>query len=175
MVEETKQVAGVAGALGSLGVDGKLFLAQLLNFGVVLFVMWKWVYTPLLKVMDDRTKKIEQGLKDAADAAESRTRADEEREKTILAARTEAKRIVEEAATNAEAERITAAARTKTEVERIVAQGKERLAMEKETLIADVRAEAADLVTRVAEKVLREKLDTAADKKLIKDALKDLA
>ena len=175
MVEETKQAAGVAGALGSLGVDGKLFLAQLLNFGVVLLVMWKWVYTPLLKVMDERSKKIEQGLKDATDAAALRRSADEERDTIVLAARADAKRIVEEAAANADTERVAATARTKTEVERIVTQGKERLAMEKETLMASVRAEAADLVTAVAEKVLREKLDAAADKKLIKDALKDIA
>ena len=175
MVEETKQAAGIAGALGSLGVDGKLFLAQLLNFGVVLLVMWKWVYTPLLKVMDERSKKIEQGLKDATDAAALRRSADEERDTIVLAARADAKRIVEEAAANADTERVAATARTKTEVERIVTQGKERLAMEKETLMASVRAEAADLVTAVAEKVLREKLDAAADKKLIKDALKDIA
>ncbi len=175
MIEETKQAAGIAGALGSLGVDGKLFLAQLLNFGVVLFVMWKWVYTPLLKVMDERSKKIEQGLKDATDAAALRRSADEERDRIVLAARADAKQIVEEAAVNAETERVAATARTKTEVERIVTQGKERLAAEKQTLMASVRAEAADLVTAVAEKVLREKLDAAADKKLIKDALKDIA
>ncbi len=175
MIEETKQAAGIAGALGSLGVDGKLFLAQLLNFSIVLFVMWKWVYTPLLKVMDERTKKIEQGLKDAEEAATARRAADEEREKTIVAARVEAKRIIEDATRMADAERQEAVKRAKTEVERVVAQGKERLVMEKDTLMASIRGEAAELVTAAAEKILREKLDTAADKKLIAAAIKDIS
>ena len=51
MVTEAKQVAESAGILGPLGVDVKLFIAQLVNVGVVLFVMWRWVYKPLLKVM----------------------------------------------------------------------------------------------------------------------------
>jgi F-type H+-transporting ATPase subunit b len=175
MVEATQQASGLAGAAGALGLNLKLFIAQLVNFGVVLFVMWKWVYTPLLKVMDERTRKIEQGLKDAETAATSRAAADAEREKTIVAARTEAKRIIEEAATAAETERQASVARAKGEVERIVAQGKERLAQEHDALIAGIRAEAADLVAAAAEKVLRQKLDAAGDAKLVKDALKDLA
>jgi F-type H+-transporting ATPase subunit b len=175
MVEATQQATGLAGAAGSLGLDVKLFLAQLVNFGVVVFVMWKWVYVPLLKVLDERTKRIEQGLKDAEAAAASRASAEEERGKTIAAARAEAKRIAEEAAAMAEADRASAVARTKAEVERIVAQGKDRMAQEKDAMMDGIRAEAASLVTAAAEKVLRAKLDAKGDATLVRDALKDLA
>ena len=173
MVEETKAVAESAGALGALGVDLKLFLAQLLNFGVVFFVMWKWVYQPLLKTMDARTKRLEQGLKDAEAAGSAKAEAQSERDKAISAARMEAKKIIEEATANAEAERAAGIARTKAEVERVVMAGKERLATEQAAMLAEVRAKAADLVTLVAEKVLAEKMDSAGDKKMVDAALKD--
>lgn len=175
MVEETKQAAGLAGAAAALGLNLKLFIAQLVNFGLVVLVMWKWVYAPLLKVMDERTNKIEQGLKDAEAAAATRSAADEERGKTTMAARVEAKRIIEEAAAAAEEERRDAVDRARSEVERIVSQGKERLATEKDALMAGIRAEAGELVAAAAERVLRKKLDDAGDAKLVRDAIKDIA
>jgi F-type H+-transporting ATPase subunit b len=171
---ETAHVAESTGALAALGIDLKLFLAQLLNFAVVLFVMWKWVYRPLLKTMDARTAKLEQGLKDAEAAGSAKEEAQAERDKAITAARMEAKKIIEEAAAMAETERASAVARTKAEVERVVMTGKERLATEQAAMLADVRAQAAELVTMVAEKVLAEKMDSASDKKFIDSTLKQL-
>jgi F0F1-type ATP synthase membrane subunit b/b' len=48
--------------LGKLGINAPLFLAQLVNFSIVLLVMWKWVYTPLVKLMDKRAQEIADGL-----------------------------------------------------------------------------------------------------------------
>src|SRR5262245_33785531 len=58
-----------AGPLGALGVEWNLFAAQLLNFAIVFYVMHRFVYKPLLKLLDERTAKIEQGLADADAAA----------------------------------------------------------------------------------------------------------
>src|SRR3989338_10025020 len=51
--------------LGTLGINWKLFLAQLLNFGIVLFVFWKWVVKPLGTTLTKRQERIESGLKNA--------------------------------------------------------------------------------------------------------------
>ena len=83
--------------LGALGVNWKLFIAQLLNFSVVLFVMWKWVYTPLLRIIDARTARIDKGLKDAEAAAAAKSGAEKASDEAIVAARREAQRILEEA------------------------------------------------------------------------------
>jgi len=78
--------------LGTFGINWKLLIAQLINFSVVLFVMWKWVYTPLLKLIEDRQKKIEQGIRDAEASARSRSESERQAETAILAARKEAQR-----------------------------------------------------------------------------------
>lgn len=173
MVTEAKQVAESTGALGALGVDGKLFLAQLVNFGIVFFVMWKWVYTPLLKVMDERTKKIEQGVSDAEAAGALLRGAKEQGSQAIAEARKQAKAILDEAAAAAEAERQAMADKARLEVERIVAQGKDQLKGEQRKMVAEAKAEVASLVALAAEKVLREKIDPKKDAALIAQALKE--
>lgn len=173
MVTEAKQAAESAGVLGTLGVDGKLFLAQLVNFGIVFFVMWKWVYTPLLKVMDERTKKIEQGVSDAESAGALLRAAEEQGSRAIAEARKQAKAILDEAAAAAEAEREASAQKARAEVEKIVSQGREQLKHEQRKMVTDAKAEVASLVAMAAEKVLREKIDAKKDAALIAQALKE--
>src|SRR3989338_4615733 len=60
--------------LGTLGINWKLFLAQLFNFGIVLFVFWKWVVKPLGATLTKRQERIEAGLNNA-------DRMDEEKKK----------------------------------------------------------------------------------------------
>ncbi len=47
------------------GINLKSFLAQLVNFAIVLFVLWKWVFRPVAQGLADRTAKIEKSLDDA--------------------------------------------------------------------------------------------------------------
>ena len=174
MVTEAKQVAESVGVLGTLGINGKLFIAQLLNFGIVLFVMWKWVYTPLLKVMDERAKKIEQGLKDAEASTSARRAAEEESAGIVATARKGAKAIMDDTAIAAEADLQEAAKRARQEVERIVSQGREQLRLEKEKMVTEAKAEVGNLVVMATERVLREKLDAKKDARLIEDAIKEV-
>ncbi len=159
--------------LGTLGINGKLFVAQLVNFGVVLFVMWRWVYTPLLKIMDERAKKIEQGLKDADAASAVRLAAEKEKMDLIVEARLSAKGIAEQADLAAEKEREETLKKTRQDVEQIVSRGKEQLRVEKEKMLADAKAEVADLIVAATEKVLAEKIDAKKDERLINAAIAD--
>src|SRR3990167_360095 len=71
MSAEVTQLAAEAAktdVLGTLGINWKLFMAQLVNVGIVIFVLSKWVFKPLVKLMDDRVKKIDDGLAHAKEA-----------------------------------------------------------------------------------------------------------
>ena len=171
MVEETKQVAEAAGVLGTLGIDGKLFFAQLINFSVVLLVMWRWVYRPLVKIMDDRAKKIEQGLKDADSSAALKKLAEEEKAKIVMEARVAAKAIAEDAERTAVKQREETIKKTRQEVEGIVAQGRDQLRTEKEAMVAEAKAEVAGVVVLAVEKIAGEKLDARKDEKLIRESI----
>lgn len=161
--------------LGSLGVNWKLFVAQLINFSVVLFVMWKWVYTPLLKAIDARSAKLEKGLKDAEAASAAKTGAEKASEEAIVSARREAQRILEEAQKQADANRAEMKAKTQEELKTLVAQGKEALVAEKEKMVLEARAEIAELAVMAAGKALGEKMTDAQKKAMLESAAKHAA
>lgn len=158
--------------LGALGVNWKLLVAQLINFGVVLFVMWKWVYTPLLKAIDSRNAKLEKGLKDAEAAAAARTGAEKSSDETIIAARREAQRILEESQKHADAQRAEMKAKTQEELKALIQQGKDTLAAEKEKMVREARTEIAELAVLAAGKALGEKMTDAQKKAMLESAAK---
>jgi F0F1-type ATP synthase membrane subunit b/b' len=82
------------GLLGTLGISWKLFLAQLINFGIVLFVFWKWVVKPLGKTLTDRQTRIESGLKNADLMEKEKHEFDAWRKEQMHKARMEAEGII---------------------------------------------------------------------------------
>ncbi len=172
MVTEVQQAVESAGVLGTFGVNWKLFLAQLINFGLILGVLWKFAYKPLLKIMDERSSKIEKGLQDATDAAKARGMAEEERASIVAEARKSAKEIMDAATALAEKERTEATARTKAEVQKIVDAGREQIKSEQSKMMADAKSEVGMLVAMAAEKVLKDKIDAKTDAGLIAEAIK---
>src|SRR5581483_2231836 len=80
--------------LGTLGINWKLFLAQLINFGIVLFIFWRWVVTPLGKTLTDRQNRIEQGLKNADQTEEAKKKFEEWKAAEMKKVRTEADHIL---------------------------------------------------------------------------------
>lgn len=170
MSAEAAQLANEAakeGVLGTLGVNWKLLIAQLINFSVVLLVMWKWVYTPLLKLIEDRQKKVEQGIRDAEASARSRSESERQAETAILAARKEAQRLLEEATTAGDRLRAEMAGQANEQVARIVEEGRRKLAEEKEKAVKDAKNEIAGLVVAATEKVLAETTTDQQHRELI--------
>lgn len=168
MVNEASQ-----SVLGTLGISWKLFLAQLINFAIVVAVMWKWVYTPLLKMMDQRAKQIAQGLKDASDAKKRLAEGDAEKDKLIRDARGEGQKLIEEAQNRSETLRQEKLEQTKAEIEKIVAETKERINQEKEATFNALQNDIADLIAQATEKVAL-KFDEKQQRMLISEALTEL-
>lgn len=169
MTQEIQQ----AGAAASLGLDWKLFIAQLVNFSVILFIVWRWVYRPLAKAMDARTEKIERGLKDADEGARLKETAEEEKQKLVLEARKQAKEIIEKAEADARSREEEMAAKARDEVQGVVAEGKQRLRDEQDAMMRDAKERIAEIVVAATERVLREKMDDKKDAALVRAALEE--
>jgi len=126
--------------LDAFGIDWKLLVAQLINFGVLLVALWYFLYKPVMKTLDDRAKKIAQGVEDAERATEKLAGADSEASKVVALADEKASGIVQNARTAA-----------KEEASGIVKSAEERAA--KIAADADARAkEAAAQALRESEK-----------------------
>lgn len=162
------------GVLGTLGVNWKLLIAQLVNFAIVLFVLWKWVFGPVARGLENRTKKIEQSLEDATTITKEKEEFQVWKTKEMSSARAEAAAIVTEAKKEAEEVKNKILAQTRTEQEKVVEQAKAQLESEKDKALGEIKGEIATLVVAATQKILQEKLDPVKDKDLIKQSLKNI-
>ena len=85
-----------------LGINLGFLIFQVLNFLVLIVLMYAFAYQPILKMLDDRKKKIAQGLEDARVAAEARANAEKEAREIIAKAQAEANQKIREATGRAE-------------------------------------------------------------------------
>jgi F-type H+-transporting ATPase subunit b len=155
------------------GLNWNLFIAQLVNFGIVLFILWKWVFGPLGKKLSERTEKIEKSLLQAKEIEQKHKEAEAERLAQLERARKEAGNIIERAEKLAVQTKEQILAEAKQASEKMIAQTKASLQDEKNKLMREVREEAANLVVAATEKIIRQKLDLKKDQELIKQSLSD--
>jgi len=154
------------------GIDWRLLVAQVINFLILLAILYKFLYKPVLAMFEKRTATIEKSLEDAKKIEENLKAAEAACDAKIMEAREESKKIVEKARVLAESEGAEIIAKNKAAVEATVKQSREQIAAEKSKMLQDAKGSISELVFAATEKVLREKLDEKADKKLIEEALK---
>ena len=158
--------------LNSLGIDWKLLIAQIVNFLILLLVLYKFAYGPVLKMLNERTKKIEKGIQDA-EASGKKLEEIAAREKGVLdEARHQAQEMVKRAEDAAvlQAEEIVLDAKEQTE--KMVEAARVQIEQEKNKILAEAKTEIAGLVMMATEKIIGEKLDGEKDKELIREAIK---
>ncbi len=171
--EEVGHAAAEPSVLGTLGINWKLFLAQLLNFSLVLFVLWKWVFKPVSKKLTERSEKIATALKDAEDIEKEKLAFDEWKNQQITDAKNEAFQIITDAKKDAEAVKAEILKQAKLEQAKIVEMSKKEIHDEAEKSATKIKTEVATLVVSATEKILKEKLDPAKDKEILKKAITD--
>lgn len=141
-------------------------IAQILNFLVLVFVLAKFAYKPLLNIMEERKNKIASDL-EAADKAKADAEAVKSEYAAKLAdARQEAQAIIDNARKTAQAAHDKIMADTKAEQEQLIAAAKETIALEKQKSLDDIRAQVISLSMIAAGKIVEQKLSSEEDKKL---------
>ena len=153
-------------------IDIKLLIAQAINFAIVFSVLYFFALKPLLKVMRDRTKKIEKSIDDARAIEEKLNKTDEEYNKAISKAKKEANIIMEKANVASEEKRQDLIEKAKNEIGQIINKEKEQMQIEKARTLKEIKKETADLVVASLEKILEEKMDSKKDGELIKKIIK---
>lgn len=155
----------------TFNIEWQLVVAQLVNFAIVLFVLYKFAYGPILKMMTERTEKIEKGIKDAENAGAKLTEIAEKEKAVLVEARKQAQEIVasaEAVAVKNKEELIVAA---KEQSEKILADAEKKIEMEKNKMMQEVKGQIAELVVAAAGKLIAEKIDGEKDKELIAKAI----
>lgn len=161
--------------LSKLGIDWRLLIAQLVNFLILLFILYKFLYKPILNLLENRREKIEKGLRDAEKMGEELEKIKILKEEEIKKAKQEAQTIIEKAQKTAERAGQEVRMRTKKDVEKLIEVARTQIVDEKEKMLTEVRKEAALLVVAAAEKVVGKTIDMKVQQKLVEDSLKEVS
>ncbi len=141
-------------ALGRFGLDPVQLAAQLVNFLIIAFLLWRFLLKPLLATMDARKAKIAKGLDDAEKARQELAAASAERDRIVGEAYKQAAAIIE--STRAEGERLRAQAAEQAgrDAERILAHARESAELERREAEGAVRELSLELAGRVLDRVV---------------------
>ena len=152
-----------------------LFFWQTIIFVILIFLLKKFAWSPILKAVNDR----EQGIKDALDSAESAKKEMQslqaDNEKIMKEARAERDSLLKEARDLKNSMISQAKDEAKSEAQKIIESANEAILNEKNAAVSDIKKQVASLSIEIAEKLLKEKLsDDNKQMKIVEDLIKDV-
>ncbi len=157
--------------MGDLGLNLPSLIAFLVNFVILLVILYVFAYKPILRTMDQRSDKIREGLEAAETAREEMARSQADTQRALNEARLEGQKLIEQAREVAERFREEERDRAQREAEAIIARAREDIARERDAAIQEVRAHFADLAIAAAERIIERSLDRDAHSQLIAGVL----
>lgn len=161
--------------LNQFGVQPILLAAQVVNFLILLFILKKFLYKPLLKVLDERRKKIEDSLKNAQEIEKRLLQTEEDRDKILAKASGEAQKIADETKKELNLLREEDRQKAKDESEQIIKKAKEAARLESEKVLSEAKTEIIDLVMAVFQKVTGKIVTKEDQKKIIEREIRNLS
>lgn len=155
----------------ALGINLGYLVSQIVNFTLLAVLLYFVAYKPILRMLDDRSARIQKGLEDAELASKRAAEMEQEFELRIAEARKEGQEIIAQATQMSEKNRQDILDRASEEFNAKIEQAREEIARERELAMAELRQQVADLSLTISEKVIGETLDEQAQRQLIADFL----
>ena len=157
--------------IAALGFSLPGLIAQLVNFTILLVALRVFLYKPVLRLLDERRRRIQEGIEAAAAAAASATQSETESRRALEQARAEGQEAIQRAQDAASRLREELEARARADAEQIVSRAREEIALERDQAIEQLRREFAGLAIDAAERVIEQSLDRQAHQRLIDQVL----
>jgi len=158
-------------ALGQLGIIPANLLAQIINFGLLFLVLYFFAYRPILKMLDQRSKKIAESIDQTERIKEQAARAEEETRLRVEAGIKEGQELLSKATRAADETRQQAQQKAQEDAQALIARAKSEIQRERDEAVGALRREFADLTITAAEKVIDRSLDKQAHREIIDKVL----
>lgn len=158
----------------ALGLDFRILLAQLVNFAILIFVLWRFAYKPVFNILEERRNKVIKGIEDSEEMAIKLKEAEDRKKEIIADSHKAASLIIEEAKKKAEIRYQEIITKSKEDLRILIAEEKEKLVFEKNNVQRELKKDTAQMIALALEKILAEKIDPKKDGELITRILKDL-
>ena len=157
-----------------ISVTPGLMIWTIVCFLLTLWVLKRYAFGPIQKMIDDRRARVRRSLEDAEEAREEARRLLEEHHKLIGQARSEGEQILAEARRVAEAQRERVKEETEADRQRRLEETRRQIEAETHRALGQIRAEVAELTIEAAEKVTGKVLDRDDHRRLIDEAVSEL-
>ncbi|MEJ2207932.1 MAG: F0F1 ATP synthase subunit B [Anaerolineae bacterium] len=154
-------------ALDALGINLGYLISQIVNFTLLAVLLYFVAYKPVLRMLDERSARIQKGLEDAEVASRRAAEMEQEYEQRMTEARREGQEIIAQATQMSEKARQDILAQARDEARAQVERAREEIARERDQAMAELRQQVADLSLTISEKVLAETLDEERQRRLI--------
>ena len=157
----------------TLGVHLPSLLIYLVNFLLVLGLLFAFAYKPILRLMDQRADRIRESLEASERAREEAASSQQAVEDQLVEARREGQRIIDQAREAAERFRAEEMERAREQAETFVSRAQADIQRERDEALERLRAQFSDLAVLAAERVINSSLDEAQHRQLIEEVLQE--
>ncbi|MBI4295511.1 MAG: F0F1 ATP synthase subunit B [Chloroflexi bacterium] len=155
----------------ALGINPGQLLAQAINFVVLFVLLSVFAYKPIMRMMDERSRRIRESMEQAETIKQQAARAEEEFKKRTEEASRQGQEIVTRAVQTGEEVRQKAQQQARQDAEALIARARAEIQQERDAAIGELRREFADMTILAAEKVIERSLDKQQHRQLIEKVL----
>jgi F-type H+-transporting ATPase subunit b len=159
----------------TLGVKWPEFIASLINFAVVLFVLWRFAYGPIFTILAARREKIAESVANADKIKTELARTEAERQKILQTAGDQANKLIDDARQAAARVREQETQKAIAAAEQILAKAREAAAQERTQMLAELKREVGRLVVQTTATVTGKILTADDQRRLADETQKQLA
>ena len=156
-----------------LGINLPTLIAQVINFAILLGLLYLVAYKPIMRMLDERSRKVKESMEQTELIKQQAERAEEEVKKQIKAAGREGQEMIARAVRSGEDTKQKAQQDAKQDAESLIARAQVEIQRERDEAIGELRKEFADLTILAAGKVIDRSLDKKAHRQLIDKVLKE--
>lgn len=153
--------------------DSGLLFWMTLVFLVVFFILKKWGFPSIIKMVNERKEYIDESLAKAEEANLRLANIQKQGEELLMEAREKQAQILREASETRDTIVGQAQEKAREESARILSEAKAEIESQKQAAIRDIRAQVAELSVQIAEKILHKELSTSAEQTQLIDSLLD--
>ena len=161
------------GGLADLGISLPVLLAQVINVVILLGLLYLVAYKPIMRMLDERSRKVKESMEQADSIKEQAARAEEEVKKQLGSASREGQERLAHAVRMGEEVKQKAQQEARQEAEALIAQARTEIQRERGEAIDELRKEVADLTILAAGKGIDRSLDKEAHRQLIDKVLEE--
>lgn len=157
----------------ALGITLPGLLTQLISFTILVFVLYKFLYGPITRMLDERAERIKNSLEAAERARTEAASSAATVEQEMVKARQEGQRMIADAQEAARRASDQIAERSHLQAEEIIARAESEIGQQRDAAIEDLRREFAGLAVLAAERIVERELDVARHQELIDRVLEE--